>query len=100
MGVNGAGKSTLLKLVAGESKPDAGNATIGASVKLGYFAQHSMELLDAKLTVLETLAGRLPARHRRLAEDSGSARSASRAKTRTSRAACCQVARRRAWCWR
>ena len=47
MGVNGAGKSTLLKLVAGETQPDAGSVTLGASVKLGYFAQHAMELLDA-----------------------------------------------------
>src|SRR5262249_6415382 len=44
MGVNGAGKSTLLKLVAGETKADSGALTIGASVKLGYFAQHAMEL--------------------------------------------------------
>jgi ATPase subunit of ABC transporter with duplicated ATPase domains len=55
MGVNGAGKSTLLKLVAGESKPDEGSVTIGASVKLGYFAQHAMELLDPQHTVIEAL---------------------------------------------
>jgi ATPase subunit of ABC transporter with duplicated ATPase domains len=42
MGVNGAGKSTLLKLIAGESAPDAGSVAIGGSVKMGYFAQHSM----------------------------------------------------------
>src|SRR5215475_5109106 len=60
MGVNGAGKSTLLKLVAGETAPDAGAVNIGASVKMGYFAQHSMELLDAKLTVLDTLRGAFP----------------------------------------
>ncbi len=52
MGVNGAGKSTLLKLVAGASEPDAGSVTIGASVKMGYFAQHAMELLDEKETVI------------------------------------------------
>ncbi len=52
MGVNGAGKSTLLKLVAGETTADAGNVVIGASVKMGYFAQHAMELLDPNLTVL------------------------------------------------
>jgi ATPase subunit of ABC transporter with duplicated ATPase domains len=52
MGVNGAGKSTLLKLVCGDTKPDAGRVTIGASVKLGYFAQHAMDLLDPNLTVL------------------------------------------------
>src|SRR6185503_15468097 len=60
MGVNGAGKSTLLKLVAGESQPDTGRVNIGASVKLGYFAQHSMELLDASKTVLETLQAAFP----------------------------------------
>jgi ATPase subunit of ABC transporter with duplicated ATPase domains len=60
MGVNGAGKSTLLKLVAGETQPDAGKVTLGASVKLGYFAQHAMEVLDAGKTVLEVLQGTFP----------------------------------------
>jgi ATPase subunit of ABC transporter with duplicated ATPase domains len=60
MGVNGAGKSTLLKLVAGETEPDAGSVTIGAAVKLGYFAQHSMELLDGDDTVWETLSNAFP----------------------------------------
>jgi ATPase subunit of ABC transporter with duplicated ATPase domains len=60
MGVNGAGKSTLLKLVAGETAPDSGSVTLGASVKLGYFAQHAMELLDAQKNVLETLQGAFP----------------------------------------
>jgi len=60
MGVNGAGKSTLLKLIAGESKPDAGSVTLGASVKMGYFAQHSMERLDARSTVFETLQRAFP----------------------------------------
>jgi ATPase subunit of ABC transporter with duplicated ATPase domains len=60
MGVNGAGKSTLLKLVAGESQADGGKVTIGASVKLGYFAQHAMELLDAEKTVIESLQASFP----------------------------------------
>jgi len=55
MGVNGAGKSTLLKLIVGETAPDAGAVTIGASVKLGYFAQHTMELLVPERSVLDTL---------------------------------------------
>jgi ATPase subunit of ABC transporter with duplicated ATPase domains len=60
MGVNGAGKSTLLKLIAGASEADSGRVVIGASVKLGYFAQHSMELLDQTKTVYETLVGEFP----------------------------------------
>ena len=60
MWVNGAGKSTLLKLVAGETAPDAGRVTLGAAVKVGYFAQHAMDLLDADGTVLETLQATFP----------------------------------------
>ncbi|HZU85644.1 MAG TPA: ABC-F family ATP-binding cassette domain-containing protein [Polyangiaceae bacterium] len=60
MGVNGAGKSTLLKLVAGAIEPDAGRVLLGASVKIGYFAQHAMELLEGQRSVLETLQGAFP----------------------------------------
>ena len=60
MGVNGAGKSTLLKLIAGESRADDGDVVVGQSVKMGYFAQHAMELLDPKDTVFETLVNRFP----------------------------------------
>ena len=60
MGVNGAGKSTLLKLVAGASETDQGSVTIGASVKMGYFAQHSMELLEGGQTIYETLEDAFP----------------------------------------
>lgn len=60
MGVNGAGKSTLLKLVAGASEPDEGSVTIGASVKMGYFAQHAMDLLDGEESVFKTLEHAFP----------------------------------------
>jgi ATPase subunit of ABC transporter with duplicated ATPase domains len=60
MGVNGAGKSTLLKLVAGETTPDGGSVSVGPSVKLGYFAQHAMEVLDADKTVYEVLEEAFP----------------------------------------
>ncbi|MGL9617993.1 ABC-F family ATP-binding cassette domain-containing protein [Bradyrhizobium sp. U531] len=60
MGVNGAGKSTLLKLVAGASEPDQGTVAVGGSVKLGYFAQHAMDLLDGEQTVFESLEYAFP----------------------------------------
>ena len=60
LGVNGAGKSTLLKLVTGATEPDAGTVALGGSVKLAYFAQHAMELLDGEHTVLEALEAEFP----------------------------------------
>ncbi|RMC64972.1 ABC transporter ATP-binding protein [Sinorhizobium meliloti] len=60
MGINGAGKSTLLKLVTGTTDPDKGSVSLGASVKLGYFAQHSMDLLDGESTILQWLEERFP----------------------------------------
>ena len=60
MGVNGAGKSTLLKLIVGAAEPDAGTVAVGGSVKIGYFAQHTMELLDGELSVAETLQQAFP----------------------------------------
>jgi ATPase subunit of ABC transporter with duplicated ATPase domains len=60
MGENGAGKSTLLKMMAGELRPDAGSATIGASVTLGYYAQHVMDHLDGDRSVLEELEHHAP----------------------------------------
>jgi ATPase subunit of ABC transporter with duplicated ATPase domains len=66
LGINGAGKSTLLKLIVGSvepqlgAKPDVGHVQIGASVKLGYFAQHAMELLSPESTVLGALEAEFP----------------------------------------
>ncbi|MBS1767192.1 MAG: ABC-F family ATP-binding cassette domain-containing protein [Acidobacteria bacterium] len=55
MGRNGAGKSTLLKMVAGVTQPDAGEVKLGASLKLGYFSQQALDLLDPDLTVIEQM---------------------------------------------
>jgi ATPase subunit of ABC transporter with duplicated ATPase domains len=60
LGANGAGKSTLLKMVAGETEPDQGAVTVGANVRMGYFAQHSMDLLDGDDTVFESLDESFP----------------------------------------
>ena len=60
MGKNGAGKSTLLKMVAGEVAPDGGHVRLGASLKMGYFAQQSLDLLDPDLTVAEQLREDFP----------------------------------------
>lgn len=60
MGVNGAGKSTLLKLVAGATEPDDGAVALGGSVKMGYFAQHAMDLLDGERTVFQSLEDAFP----------------------------------------
>jgi ATPase subunit of ABC transporter with duplicated ATPase domains len=60
MGKNGAGKSTLLKMVAGALTPDAGNVRLGASLKMGYFAQQSLDLLDPDLTVWEQIQKDFP----------------------------------------
>ncbi|MGR7997386.1 MULTISPECIES: ABC-F family ATP-binding cassette domain-containing protein [unclassified Xanthobacter] len=60
MGINGAGKSTLLKLVTGTTPPDAGTVNLGGSVKMAYFAQHAMEVLEGERTVFETLEDAFP----------------------------------------
>jgi ATPase subunit of ABC transporter with duplicated ATPase domains len=60
MGINGAGKSTLLKLVAGATQPDDGTVILGGSVKMGYFAQHAMDLLDGERTVFQSLEDSFP----------------------------------------
>ena len=60
MGKNGAGKTTLLKMLAGALEPDGGEVRLGASLKMGYFAQQSLDLLDPDLTVLEQLQKDFP----------------------------------------
>ena len=60
MGVNGAGKSTLLKLVTGTDDPDQGTVSRGPSVKMAYFAQHAMDVLDGDLTVFQQLESSFP----------------------------------------
>jgi len=60
MGKNGAGKSTLLKIVAGAVTPDGGNVELGASLKMGYFAQQALDVLNPDLTIEEQLQHDFP----------------------------------------
>ena len=60
MGRNGAGKTTLLKMIAGASAPDAGSVRLGASLNMAYFAQQSLDVLGADLTVIEQLQSDFP----------------------------------------
>jgi ATPase subunit of ABC transporter with duplicated ATPase domains len=60
MGKNGAGKSTLLKMVAGVLAPDEGSVRLGASLKMGYFSQQALDLLDPDLTIDEQLRSDFP----------------------------------------
>ena len=53
VGPNGAGKSTLLKLLAGAMPVQQGERTPGHNVKIGYYSQYRVEMLNEKLTVLE-----------------------------------------------
>lgn len=47
IGGNGAGKSTLMNLITGQVQPDSGTVEIGRTIHIGYFDQHSEDLLSA-----------------------------------------------------
>jgi ATPase subunit of ABC transporter with duplicated ATPase domains len=60
MGRNGVGKTTLLRMISGVLAPDSGEVRLGASLKMGYFAQQSLDVLDPDLTVQEQLQRDFP----------------------------------------
>jgi ATP-binding cassette subfamily F protein 3 len=55
VGPNGAGKTTLMKMLAGIHAPSEGSLTVGSNVFATYFAQHRVEALNMKSTVLASL---------------------------------------------
>ncbi|MBA3386606.1 MAG: ABC-F family ATP-binding cassette domain-containing protein, partial [Chthoniobacterales bacterium] len=54
VGPNGSGKSTLLKLLGGSLEVQGGTRELGHNVKVGYFSQYRVEMLNPNMTVLET----------------------------------------------
>ncbi len=56
IGPNGAGKSTLFRMITGKEKPDSGNVTIGATVKIAHVDQARDALEDNK-TVFDAISG-------------------------------------------
>ncbi|MDX1905786.1 MAG: ABC-F family ATP-binding cassette domain-containing protein [Bacteroidia bacterium] len=55
IGANGLGKSTLLRIVAGTEQFE-GQRKEGHNVTLGFFAQHQLESLNLKRTILEEVS--------------------------------------------
>ncbi len=60
VGVNGAGKSTLLKVICGQAQASHGSIQLGPSIKLGYFSQYSLDVLNPESSVLEEIQSSLP----------------------------------------
>ncbi len=60
VGVNGAGKSTLLKIITGQTEATEGQATVGASIEVGYFSQNSLDVLDPNSTIVDEVHARIP----------------------------------------
>ncbi|MBE2252370.1 MAG: energy-dependent translational throttle protein EttA [Myxococcus sp.] len=58
IGPNGAGKTTLFRMIMGQEKPDAGELTIGETVKLAYVDQ-SREALQGDQTVFQEVSNGL-----------------------------------------
>ena len=60
VGPNGAGKSTLMKIIAGVEGFEAGERELGKHVEVAYYAQHQLEHLDARNTVLAEMDAAAP----------------------------------------
>lgn len=60
LGQNGEGKSTLAKLLSDRLKPMSGRVTKPSKLRVGYFAQHQVDELDAKATPLQHLLRERP----------------------------------------
>jgi ATP-binding cassette subfamily F protein 3 len=60
LGPNGAGKSTLVKTLVGELEPFGGERKVHKDLKIGYFAQHTVESLREGSSPLDHLLDKAP----------------------------------------
>jgi len=60
LGPNGAGKSTLVKTLVGELAPLGGERKVHKDLKIGYFAQHTVESLHEGSSPLQHLQDKAP----------------------------------------
>jgi ATP-binding cassette, subfamily F, member 3 len=60
LGPNGAGKSTLVKTLVGELDPFSGERKAHKDLKIGYFAQHTVESLREGASALDHLQDKAP----------------------------------------
>ncbi len=60
LGPNGAGKSTLVKTLVGELEPFSGERKAHKDLKIGYFAQHTVESLREGSSPLDHLQAKAP----------------------------------------
>ncbi len=60
LGRNGAGKSTLVKMIAGELAAKGGELSLDKRTRIGYFAQHQLELLRPDRSPLQIMMDAVP----------------------------------------
>ena len=61
VGVNGSGKTTLMRVLSGTEAFQSGQRELGSKTLISYFAQHQVDELDPKLSVLQTMEAVAPA---------------------------------------
>ncbi len=60
VGVNGAGKSTLLKCIVDQTPLTNGSIQLGAQVRVGYFSQNALDVLNPQRTIFEEIQETFP----------------------------------------